>query len=62
MQAIFDLGSASRIEIADRAGVSRTSSGLGSGLKELVELQLVCTDGNSYVMADGLRRGETSRI
>ncbi|WP_244742070.1 hypothetical protein [Mesorhizobium sp. L-8-10] len=42
-------------EVADRAGVSRTSSGLGAGLRELVELELIeMVDGGYRLSPDFL--------
>lgn len=41
-------------QIADHAGVSRTSSGLSAGLRELLDLQLVIVNGGAYSLADGL--------
>jgi hypothetical protein len=40
--------------LADITGISPTSSGLGSGLKELLNLELIIKDGDSYRLAEGL--------
>lgn len=42
-------------EIAARAGVSPTSSGLSAGLRELIDLALVEPVGDRYQLAEGLR-------
>lgn len=47
-------GCATKDEIADHAGVSRTSSGLSAGLRELTDLQLVVVDAGEYSLAEGL--------
>lgn len=41
LRAIRDFGPLTKDDVADHAVVSRTSSGLGSGLKELIELGLI---------------------
>lgn len=40
--------------IADASGVSLTSSGLGSGLRELIALELVTQDGDRYLLAEDM--------
>lgn len=44
-----------RGQIAELAGVSRTSSGLGAGLRELVSLGLIEGNGDTYRLAKELR-------
>lgn len=44
-----------RDAIADRAGVSRTSSGLGAGLRELVAHGLIVKRGDLYMLGDALK-------
>lgn len=45
----------SRDEIADRAGVSPTSSGLAAGLRELAKLSLIEKDGDNYSLHGDIR-------
>lgn len=47
-------GTLSRDLIADRAGISPTSSGLGSGLRQLLDLELIEKFGSEYRLKDGL--------
>ena len=44
----------SRDELAERAGISRTSSGLGNGIRQLVALGLAQTEGARVRAAAGL--------
>lgn len=53
LRAIAD-GWRTKTDIAREAGVSPTSSGLNSGLKELVELELVEVNSGEYSLADGM--------
>jgi hypothetical protein len=53
LKAIAD-GYQDKATIASVAGISPTSSGLGSGLRELVDLELVVVDGGNYTLAEGL--------
>ncbi len=55
LRAIYDNGPVGKEEIADLSGVSKTSSGLGSGLRELQSLQLVAERGGQYEVEEGLR-------
>jgi hypothetical protein len=52
--AIHSEGALTKDEVAAHAGVSPTSSGLGSGLRELKRLALIVEDGGSYSVAEGL--------
>ena len=53
LQAIAD-GCSDRQSIAEAAGVSLTSSGLGAGLRELVDFELVTVESGRYSLAEGL--------
>lgn len=53
LRAIAD-GHQDKPTIASIAGVSPTSSGLGSGLRELVDLELVVVTDGRYTLAEGL--------
>lgn len=55
LEAVQKYGPVGRDEIADAAGVSRTSSGLGAGLRELTSLKLVREVGGRYELEEGLR-------
>lgn len=48
-------GGLGREDIAAEAGVSQTSSGLGSGLRELLALDLIVKDDEIYRLADALQ-------
>lgn len=55
LRAIKDHGPLSKLQIAEYAGISPTSSGLGSGLKELVAQDLVATSvGGMYLISEGI--------
>lgn len=55
LRAIYQHGPIDRTEVANRANVSPSSSGLSSGLGELLRLQLVAKDkAGKYRMAEGL--------
>lgn len=53
LEAIHSFGgeTITRDEIADAAGVSRTSSGLGSGLRELLQLELIEQRNGGYAIS-----------
>jgi hypothetical protein len=55
LAAIHEHGPIDKEQIADLAGVSKTSSGLGSGLRELQSLQLVVERDGRYEVEEGLR-------
>ncbi len=50
-------GSLRRDQIADRAGVSRTSSGLGNGLRELAAMSLIVGVDGEFVLSRELQEG-----
>jgi hypothetical protein len=54
LRAIAAEGRADKNTIAIRAGVSPTSSGLSSGLRELVSLELVVVDDGKYSLSEGM--------
>jgi hypothetical protein len=54
LRAVADLGPVDKSTIAEHADVSPTSSGLGAGLRELQDLELIVFDGNRYSLAEGL--------
>lgn len=53
LRAISD-GYGDKQDIAIEAGISPTSSGLGSGLRELVELELIVLEDGLYKLTEGL--------
>ena len=55
LTAIHEHGPIEKLEVAERAGVSPTSSGLSSGLRELISLSLIVESGGRYESAEGLR-------
>lgn len=54
LRAIHAAGALDKDAIAELAGVSKTSSGLGTGLRELISLQLVRENGGMYECEEGL--------
>lgn len=54
LRVIHEQGPVDKGRIAELAGVSKTSSGLGTGLRELSSLQLIRCDRGLYQLADGL--------
>jgi hypothetical protein len=55
LEAIHQHGPVDKERIADLAGVSATSSGLGTGLRELQRLQLISHNDGHYDIEEGLR-------
>jgi hypothetical protein len=53
LKAVAD-GYQDKPTIASIAGISPTSSGLGSGLRELLELELIELNNGKYTLAEGL--------
>lgn len=54
LRAIHDNGPLGKDEVANMSGVSRTSSGLGTGLRELQSLSLITERDGRYEVEDGL--------
>ena len=54
LRVIKQEGPLDKERVAERAGVSPTSSGLGSGLRELMSLELIVKEGDGYQIAEGL--------
>jgi uncharacterized protein len=54
LRAIHENGPLDKDSVADLAGVSRTSSGLGTGLRELQSLQLIAERDGRYEVEEGL--------
>jgi hypothetical protein len=54
LKAIAEHGALTKEEVAVHAGVSPTSSGLSSGLGQLVSLQIVAKADGKYELAAGL--------
>lgn len=54
LMVIFENGPLDKPSVAEKSGVSPTSSGLGAGLKELRRLALVVDKGGLYEIAEGL--------
>lgn len=55
LKAIYDNPAIGPEGIANEAGVSQTSSGLGTGLRELQRLELIEKEGTGYRVTEGLR-------
>lgn len=54
LRVIAERGPIAKDEIAERAGVSIKSSGLGAGIRELMDLELIVQENGSYKLAEGL--------
>lgn len=55
LQAIASQPGITKDEVAEAAGISKTSSGLGSGLNDLRKLMLIEECDGGYRLTDGLR-------
>lgn len=54
LRAVVEHGPIDKNEIAERAGVSKTSSGLSAGIKELRSLELITEQNGRYQLSEGL--------